>query len=54
MKKTMLALTGAVIILAGCQDEKPAEQAQLKYLRQRKLKSPPVQTLRLRQLTRYQ
>ncbi|CAM2979992.1 copper resistance protein NlpE [Vibrio mytili] len=25
MKKTMLALTGAVIILAGCQDEKPAE-----------------------------
>ncbi|MDF4876520.1 lipoprotein, partial [Vibrio parahaemolyticus] len=23
MKKTMLALTGAVIILAGCQDEKP-------------------------------
>ncbi len=25
MKKTMLALTGAIIILAGCQDEKPAE-----------------------------
>ncbi|MDW3643151.1 lipoprotein, partial [Vibrio sp. 1291-1] len=25
MKKTMLALTGAVIILAGCQDEKPVE-----------------------------
>jgi uncharacterized lipoprotein NlpE involved in copper resistance len=25
MKKTMLALTSAVIILAGCQDEKPAE-----------------------------
>ena len=27
MKKTLLALTGAVIILAGCQDEKPAETA---------------------------
>ncbi|HHP0491420.1 MULTISPECIES: copper resistance protein NlpE [Vibrio] len=25
MKKTLLALTGAVVILAGCQDEKPAE-----------------------------
>ena len=25
MKKTMLAVTSAVIILAGCQDEKPAE-----------------------------
>ncbi|EDP59641.1 copper resistance protein NlpE [Vibrio sp. AND4] len=25
MKKTLLALTGAVVILAGCQDEKPAQ-----------------------------
>lgn len=28
MKKTLLLLTGAVLVLAGCQDEKPQQSAQ--------------------------